>query len=106
VRTKKVVVEPYGIDLYIATSDAAWEMLELDRDDCVGAVTTHKGRWYIALPEVWDESTTWHEAHHVARMINHAHGVETVGMDHEIDAYMQEHVVRLIKKAVYLKEKL
>lgn len=96
-RTKKVIVEPYNISLYIATSDEAWEMLELDRDDCVGAVTTHKGRMYVALPLVWDESTVWHEAHHVARMLNKAHGVETCGMDHEIDAYLQEAVVRLIK---------
>lgn len=100
-KTKKVIVEPYGTSLYIATSDEAWEMLELDRDDCVGAVLAHKGRWYVALPEVWDESTTWHEAHHVARMLAGVHGVETISTDHEIDAYTMEHVVRLIKKACY-----
>jgi hypothetical protein len=104
-RTKKVVIEPYGTPLYIATSDKAWDMLGLDREDCVGAVTAHHGRWYVALPEIWDESTVWHEAHHVARMIAHVHGVETTGDDHEIDAYTQEYVVRLIKQAVYPKQK-
>jgi hypothetical protein len=100
-KAKKVIVEPYAVPIYIATSDEAWELLELDRDDCIGSVLTYKGRWYVALPEVWDESTTWHEAHHIARMLNDHHGVITTGTDHEIDAYLQEHIVRLIKKHCY-----
>lgn len=103
-RTKKVVVEPYGVPLYIATSAKAWAMLDIDPEECMGAVTVHNSRWYVALPEKWDESTTWHEAHHIARMIAKHHGVITCGDDHEIDAYTQEHIVRLIKKACYPKE--
>ena len=96
-RTRKVTVEPYGTHLYIATSEKAWAMLELDPEECVGAVTIHKGRMYVALPESYQEEVVWHEAHHVARMLNGAHGVLTDHSEHEIDVYLQEHVVRLIR---------
>ena len=77
-------------------------MLELDTEEMVGAVTYRKGHMYVALPEVYNEEITWHEAHHVARIVNGVHGVGTDSQEHEIDAYMQEHVVRLIK-SVYAK---
>ena len=104
-RTKKVILEPYGVAIYIATSPEAWDMLELDTEDMVGAVTYRNGSMYVALPEVYNEEITWHEAHHVARIVNGVHGVVTDHQEHEIDAYMQEHVVRLIK-SVYFKGKV
>jgi len=96
-RTQRVTVEPFNRPLYIARSEQAWDMLELDPEDCVGAVLVHKGKMYVALPETYNEEVVWHEAHHVARMLNREHGIITDGNDHEIDAYLQEHVVRLIK---------
>ena len=101
-KSHKVRVEPFDIPLYIALSDDAWEMLELDRDAMAGAVLTEKGRMYVALPEEYEEFTVWHEAHHVARMLNGAHGVITDSQEHEADCYLQEHVVRLIQ-SVYKK---
>jgi hypothetical protein len=98
----KVWVEPYKFPLYIATSDESWELLDLDRNAMEGAVLTHKGKMYVALPEDYEEYVTWHEAHHVARMLNGAHGVPTDADEHEVDCYLQEHVVRLIK-SVYAK---
>ena len=101
-KAHKVRVQPYDIPIYIATSDASWDMLELDREAMAGAVLTHKGNMYVALPEEYEEFVTWHEAHHVARMLNGAHGVTTDADEHEVDCYLQEHVVRLIH-AVYKK---
>ena len=99
----KVWVEPYKFPLYIATSDEQWDLLDLDRNAMEGAVLTHKGKMYVALPEDYEEYVTWHEAHHVARMLNGAHGVPTDADEHEIDCYLQESVVRLIK-GVYAKQ--
>jgi len=96
-KAKKVRVEPFGFPLYIATSDESWEMLDLDREALAGAVLTHRGKMYVALPEAYEEDTVWHEAHHVARMLNGAHGVATDPEEHEADCYLQEHVVRLIR---------
>ena len=101
-KAHKVRVEPFDIPIYIATSDESWDMLELDRDAMAGAVLTHKGKMYVALPAEYEEFVTWHEAHHVARMLNGAHGVGTDSEEHEIDCYLQEHVVRLIH-SVYKK---
>jgi hypothetical protein len=100
-RTVKIMVQPYNYPLYIATSEQAWDMLGLEPGDCYGAVVSHKGKMYVALPESYREDVTWHEAHHVARMINAHHGVPTCSDEHEADCYMQEHVVSLIKKKVY-----
>ena len=99
----RVLVEPFKFPIYIATSDQQWENLDLDRNAMEGAVLTHNGKMYVALPEDYEEYVTWHEAHHVARMLNGAHGVPTDADEHEADVYMQEHVVRLIK-AVYAKQ--
>jgi len=99
----RVWVEPYKFPLYIATSDEQWELLALDRNAMEGAVLTHKGKMYVALPEEYEEYVTWHEAHHVARLINDAHNVPTDADEHEVDCYLQESVVRLIK-SVYAKQ--
>ena len=98
----RVLVEPFNFPIYIATSDESWDKLELDRDAMEGAVLTYGGKMYVALPESYEEYVTWHEAHHVARMLNGAHGVPTDADEHEADVYLQEQVVRLIKK-VYAK---
>jgi len=100
----RVLVEPFNFPIYIATSDESWDKLELDRSAMEGAVLTHGGKMYVALPECYEEYVTWHEAHHVARMLNGAHGVPTDADEHEADVYLQEQVVRLIKK-VYAKRK-
>ena len=101
-KATKIRVEPYDIPIYIATSDESWEMLELDREAMAGAVLTHNNNMYVALPAEYEEFTVWHEAHHVARMLNGAHGVTTTSDEHEIDCYVQEHVVRKIQ-SVYSK---
>jgi len=98
----RVLVEPFKFPLYIATTDQQWEDLELDKNQMEGAVLTHKGKMFVALPDDYEEYVVWHEAHHVARMLNGAHGVPTDADEHEADVYMQEHVVRLIKQ-VYAK---
>tara|TARA_R110000796_G_scaffold150535_1_gene267258 strand:+ start:562 stop:912 length:351 start_codon:yes stop_codon:yes gene_type:complete len=102
-KPKRVIVEPFRFPIYIATSDESWEELDLDRNAMEGAVLTFKGKMYVALPEDYEEYVTWHEAHHVARMLNGAHGVPTDADEHEADCYLQEHVVRLIK-SVYAKD--
>jgi hypothetical protein len=61
-----------------------WENLELDRNAMEGAVLTHNGKMYVALPESYEEYVTWHEAHHVARILNGAHGVPTDADEHDL----------------------
>ena len=104
-RTKKITIEPFGMPVYIGTSDDAWEACGISRDACYGAVATSKGKTWILLQEEYDEGTVGHEAHHLARMVSDHHGIITTADDHEIDAYLQEHIVRLIKKAYGFKTK-
>lgn len=100
-RTKKITIEPYSAQVYLATSKKAWRMLGVEKDQAAGFVVRHKSKLYIGLHEEYDEEAVWHEAHHAARMINKSHGIDTDHDEHEIDAYMQEHIVRLIKSTLY-----
>ena len=97
-RTKKIVLEPFEAPLYIATSPRAWEMLGQDPEEIVGCVMHHRGKMYILLPAEYEEFVVWHEAHHAARIINDHYGVITTPEDHEADVYMQEAIVRAVKR--------
>ena len=97
----KIVVEPFAAVVYVATSDEAWEELGIERDEVFGVVLGNDEGMFIALPEEYRECTTWHEAHHAARWLTDHYGVPTNAESHEIDVYLQEHIVRLIKSEVY-----
>ena len=55
----------------------------------------------LGLPLSWDETTVWHEAHHLSRFLNQAYGILTTNEEHEADAYLQEYIVKLLKINVY-----
>lgn len=103
--TKKIIVEPFGMPVWVGTSEEAWDACGIDRDACYGAVTTSKGKTWVLLQEEYDEGTVSHEAHHLSRMVSDHHGINTTADDHEIDAYLQEHIVRLIKACYGIKPK-
>ena len=71
-------------------------------EDSLGYVEEESdGVFIIALPRKWDEATTWHEAHHLARWMNAHHGIITTAAEHEADAYLQEYIVKLLKTYIY-----
>ena len=104
--TKRFIVEPSGADLIISNDDAVWKEVNVDKADCFGACTQHKGKMYIVLQDRYCEATSWHEAHHAARMINAQHGIDTDVDDHEADCYMMEYIARLIKTLYFKKSEI
>ena len=69
-----------------------------DRDLIHGCVTFVEGRWTMFLPPKWVEDIVWHEAHHLARLVNADMGVVTTADEHEIDVLTQESIVRQVRR--------
>tara|TARA_R110002153_G_scaffold14923_6_gene53654 strand:+ start:160 stop:504 length:345 start_codon:yes stop_codon:yes gene_type:complete len=96
-----MTVEPLGITVYFLTTKEGWALIGEDPRDCLGFVSAYKNRRVVGLPVKYDEYTVWHEAHHLARFLNAECGILTDASDHEADCYLQESLVRQIKKQVY-----
>lgn len=55
----------------------------------------------MVLPAEYKEFVTWHEALHMTWFIMKVHGVEVDCDNHEMQTYLQEHIVKQIKRKVY-----
>lgn len=99
-RQKYIHIESLDTDVTVIVTKADKKAHNIP-DDCAGYVCEVDGLFTLALPIRWDEATVWHEAHHLARWLNHYHGIETNAEEHEADAYLQEYIVKLLKTNVY-----
>ena len=96
-KPKYITVEPYAAPVRILRTKREKKAFGVP-EDTVGYCMQIGNSFAVALPWRYDESTVWHEAHHLARWLNDHHGVSTDNESHEADAYLQEHIVREIKR--------
>lgn len=96
-KARRIIIQPFNVSVRILRTKKERTAFEIP-DDALGYCMTHeKEGFIITLPWKYDEETTWHEAHHLARWLNDIHGIPTSTEEHEIDVYLQEHIVREIK---------
>lgn len=95
-------IDTFDMQVTVITSNADKKAMGWDPDDLgMAGYNEEQNAFFIVLPAKWDESTTYHEAHHMARFINEHHGIKTTAQDHEADAYLMEYIVRQIKTTIY-----
>lgn len=99
-RQHHIHVGSFEADVLVAVTKEERKRFDIP-EGALGYVEMRDNMFLMALPVRWDEGTVWHEAHHLARFLNHYHGIITTWDDHEADAYLQEYIVRLIKKHIY-----
>lgn len=99
-KPKHITVQPFNVLVRVLRSKREKREFDVPEDAIGYCMVDHQG-YTLALPWRYDEETTWHEAHHLARWLNQQHGVATDSDGHEIDVYLQEHIVREIKTDVY-----
>lgn len=103
---KYISIDSFNMQIRVIVDDkekkALIKEMDLPSHEILGmAIETEGGGFILVLPKQWDESTVWHESHHMARFINAFHGIETTYNDHEADAYLMEYIVKQLKRSVY-----
>lgn len=99
-RSDFIFIDSFDTDVRVVLTKADKKKFNVPKDT-VGCVLEDGGEFTISLPLSWDETTVWHEAHHLSRWMNAHHGIITTAIEHEADAYLQEYIVKLLKIYIY-----
>ena len=96
-KPRYITVQPFDLEVRILLTKKEWREHKVPKG-AMAACMVRNEQYMLALPRKYDEPATWHEAHHLARWLNEAHGVLTDVDNHEADVYLMEHIVREVKR--------
>lgn len=111
---KPVTADPFNFQIYIWNGEEGFKTgvkeiygIDVDTAGCSGyamhltQASSGESGFVAMLPEEWSESTTWHEALHICWFILDECLVKIDADNHEIQCYLQEHLVDQIRTKVY-----
>lgn len=96
-KPRYITVQPFDLQVRVLLTKKEWRQYKVPKGACA-ACMLRGDQYMLAFSRTYSEEEVWHEAHHLARWLNEAHGVVTDVDNHEADVYLMEHIVREVKR--------